>query len=50
MNFCPAFVAGLSLEEFLRKTSKDIIDLAVRELVDEADRIVFKEEALDVTV
>jgi hypothetical protein len=42
-------VAGLDFEAFLRTTAEEIIDCAVRELVDEEDRIVFEEEALDVT-
>ena len=43
-------IAGLGCEAFLRKTTEEIVGRAVRELVDEADRVVFEEEASDVTV
>ena len=33
---------------FLRQTAEEIIGRVVRELVDEADRIVFEEESSDV--
>ena len=37
-------------EAFLRRTAEEILDCAVRELISEADCIVFEEEASDVTV
>ena len=41
---------GVEFEAFLRRTAEEILDCAVRELISEADRIVFEVEASDVTV
>ena len=43
-------LAGVGFEAFLRRTAEEILDCAVRELISEADRIVFEVEASDVTV
>ena len=37
-------------ETFLRWTAEGIIDVAVREIISEVDRLVFEEEASDVTM
>jgi len=37
-------------EAFLRRTAEGIIDVAVREIISEVDRLVFEEEASDVTM
>ena len=37
-------------ETFLRRTVEGIIDVAVREIISEVDRLVFEEEASDVTM
>ena len=49
VNVALPWVAGAEFEAFLRQTAKEIIDHAVRELMCEADRIVFEEESSDVT-
>ena len=43
-------IAGDGFEAFLRRTAEEILDCAVRKLISEAGRIVFEEEASDVTV
>ena len=43
-------LAGVEFEAFLRRTAEEIIDVAVREVISEVNRIVFEEEASDVTV
>jgi len=43
-------VSGDDFEAFLRRTAEEIIDVAVREIISEVDRLVFKEEASDVTM
>ena len=37
-------------EKFLRRTAKEIIDVAVRDVISEVDRLVFEEEASDVNM
>ena len=37
-------------EAYLRKTAEEIIDRAVRMVIEDMDRIVFEEETSDVTV
>jgi hypothetical protein len=37
-------------ESFLRQTAEEIIDVAVREIISEVGRLVFEEEASDVTM
>ena len=48
VNFALSSVAGLDFEVFLRRTAEGIIDRAVRDVIAEADRIVFEEETSDV--
>ena len=48
-NIALLWVAGVDFEFFLQQTAEGIMDRVVRELISEADRIVF-EESLDVTV
>jgi len=43
-------VSGDHFEAFLRRTTEEIIDVAVREIISEVDRLVFEEEASDVTM
>ena len=43
-------VSGDDFEAFLRWTAEEIIDVAVREIISEVDRLVFEEEASDVTM
>jgi len=43
-------VSGDDFEAFLRQTAEEIIDVAVREIISEVDRLVFEEEASDVTM
>jgi len=37
-------------EGFLRRTAEEIIDVAVRDVISEVDRLVFEEEASNVTM
>ena len=43
-------VSGDDFEAFLRWIAEEIIDVAVREIISEVDRLVFEEEASDVTM
>jgi len=43
-------VLGDNFEAFLRWTAEEIIDVVVREVISEVDRLVFEEEASDVTM
>jgi len=43
-------VSGDDFEAFLRRTAEEIIDVAVQEIISEVDRLVFEEEASDVTM
>ena len=43
-------VSGNDFEAFLRWTVEEIIDVAVREIISEVDRLVFEKEASDVTM
>ena len=49
VNIALPTVVGFDFEAFLRQTAEEIIDHAVCEFISEADRIVFEEEASDVT-
>ena len=40
----PSFIAGPGFEAYLRRLAKDIFDIAVREVSDEVDRVIFEEE------
>ena len=43
-------IAGDSFEAFLRRTVEEILNHAVRDAISEVHRIIFEEEASDVTV
>ena len=49
LNVALPCVTGVEFEAFLRQAAEGILDRVVRELVSEADRIVFEEESSDVT-
>jgi len=40
----PSFIAGPRFEAYLRNLAEEIIDVAVRNVIDELDRIIFEEE------
>ena len=42
-------LAGDDFEAFLRRTAGEILDIAVREVISDLDRIIFDEETSDVT-
>ena len=42
-------IAGDEFEAFLRRTAEEIIDVAVREVISDLDRLIFDEETSDVT-
>ena len=42
-------LAGVEFEAFLRRTAEEIIDVAVREVISDLDRLIFDEEISDVT-
>jgi len=43
-------ISGDDFEAFLRRTAEEIMDIAVREVIAEVDRMVFEEENSDVTM
>ena len=43
-------ISGDDFEAFLRRTAKEIMDVAVREVISEVDRMVFEEENSSVTM
>jgi len=43
-------ISGDDFEVFLRRTAEKIMDVAVREVISEVDRMVFEEENSDVTM
>ena len=45
---CPHF-AGDDFEAFLRRTTEEIIDVVVHEVISDLDRLIFDEETSDVT-
>ena len=49
LNVALPWVAGIEFEAFLHRTAEGILDRVVRELICDADRIVFEKESLDVT-
>ena len=49
LNVALPWVVGAEFEAFLRQTVEGILDRVVRELICDADRIVFEKESLDVT-
>ena len=42
--------SGLEFEAYLRKTVEEIVDRAVRMVIEDVDRVVFKEETSSVTM
>ena len=44
------FIAGPKFEAYLRSLAEEIIDVAVRNVIDELDRIIFEEEEFVVTL
>ena len=42
-------LARVELEAILRRTAEEIIDVAVREVISDLDRLIFDEEISDVT-
>ena len=49
VNVALPWVARVEFEAFLRQAAEGILDRVVRELICDADRIVFEKESLDVT-
>jgi hypothetical protein len=49
LNVEVPLLAGHDFEAFLRRTAGEIIDVAVREVISDLDRIIFDEETSDVT-
>jgi len=43
-------ISGDDFEAFLRRTAEEIMDVVVREVISEVDRMVFEEENSDVTM
>ena len=43
-------ISGDDFEAFLRRRAEEIMDVAVREVISEVDRMVFEEENSDVTM
>ena len=43
-------ISGDDFEVFLRQTDEEIMDVAVREVISEVDRMVFEEENSSVTM
>ena len=50
VNVALPSISGDDFEAFLCRTAEEILDVEVHEVISEADRIVFEEEASDVTV
>ena len=50
VNITLPSISGDDFEAFLRQTAEEIIDIAVREVISEVDRMVFEEETSDVTM
>jgi hypothetical protein len=40
----PSFIAGPRFEAYLQRLAEDILDIAVREVIDEVDCVIFEEE------
>jgi len=43
-------ISGDDFEAFLRRTAEEIMDVEVREVISEVDRMVFEKENSDVTM
>ena len=50
VNVVLPLISRDDFEAFLRRKAEEIIDVAVREVISEVDRMVFEEETSDVTV
>jgi hypothetical protein len=50
VNVALPSTSGDDFEAFLPRTAEEILDHAVRDVISEVDRIIFEEEASDVTV
>ena len=50
VNIALPSISRDDFEAFLRRTAEEILDVAVREVISEVDRVVFEEEASNVTV
>ena len=48
MLHCPRFT-GDDFEAYLQRTAEEILDVVVRKVISDLDRIIFDEETLDVT-
>lgn len=49
LNVALPSLAGNDFEAFLRRTAREILDIAVRKVISDLDRIIFDEETSDVT-
>jgi hypothetical protein len=49
LNVVLPSLAWDDFEAFLRRTTEEILDLAVREVISDLDRIIFEEETSNVT-
>ena len=49
LNVVLPSLAGAGFEAFLRRTAREILDIAVLEVISDLDRIIFEEESSDVT-
>ena len=49
LNVALPSLAGDDFEAFLRRTAREKLDIAVREVISDLDRIIFDEETSDVT-
>ena len=49
LNVALPSLVGDDFEAFLHRTAGEIIDVAVREVISDLDRIIFDEETSDVT-
>ena len=49
LNVVLPSLAGDDFEAFLRRTAREILDIAVRKVISDLDRIIFDEETSDVT-
>ena len=49
LNVALPLLAGDDFEVFLRRTTREILDIAIREVISDLDCIMFDEETSDVT-
>ena len=49
LNIGAPSLAGVDFEAFVHRTAEEIIDVAVREVISDLDRLIFDEEISDVT-